>query len=182
MAKTRDRPGEVYKPVPGFEGLYEVSNLGAVRSVRRAGVNMKTLAPETERCGYKRVSLYRNGRQKHIMVRRIVAAAFLGPCPEGLQVNHIDENKCNNRVNNLEYVTPKENSNHGTRNKRMGKAHRNHPSKSRAIIQTTRDGKTIKEYPSACEASRQTGVDRSAIARCCRGQYASAGGYNWNYR
>ena len=179
---ARDRAKETFRPVPGYEGLYEVSDHGTVRSLRRPGVCAKTLKPETERRGYKRVRLCINGGSKHIMVHRIVAAAFLGPRPEGFQVNHIDENKENNRADNLEYVTPKENSNHGTRNERLSKAHQNHPSKSRAVVQTDKEGKLIREYPSACEASRKTGIDRSTIARCCANQYRSAGGFGWEFK
>lgn len=103
---------EVWKPVPGFEDSYEVSNFGRVRHVR-------VIVPRPSYNGYLRAALSYGKRRphqsKHALVHRLVAAAFIGPCPDGLQVNHIDGCKTNNAPENLEYVTPSENNLHANR-------------------------------------------------------------------
>lgn len=101
---------EEWRAVPGYEGLYEVSNIGNVRNVRR-----NTLLRLSKDCyGYIQVSLYKNGRRTGLRVHRLVAEAFL-PNPDNLpQVNHLDEDKTNNRVDNLEFCTAKYNLNYGT--------------------------------------------------------------------
>lgn len=100
-----------WRAVPGYEGLYEVSNKGNVRNVRR-----NTLLRSSNNQGYKRVYLYKNGIRKGFRVHRLVAQAFI-PNPDNLpEVNHRDEDKLNNSVDNLEWCTAKYNSNYGTRN------------------------------------------------------------------
>ena len=106
---------EEWRDVPGYEGWYSVSNLGRVRSDyahpgQRAG---KVLSPS--RGDYPTTQLWRDGQCKGVSVHRLVAAAFIGPCPPGLQVNHKDGNKYNPHVDNLEYVTPSENCLHAIR-------------------------------------------------------------------
>lgn len=107
-------PDEHWRPVVGYEGWYEVSDLGRVRRVRPAngttvGMGIKTI-PSSR--GYLCVGLRRDGRLKRHLVHRLVAAAFLGPCPEGQEVNHKDADKANATLSNLEYVTPLENARH----------------------------------------------------------------------
>ena len=115
---------EVWRPVVGYEGLYEVSNKGRVKSCDRIVyfINgkhksykscLKSL--QTNMGGYSVVSLSKNGKKRSLSVHRIVAEAFLGPCHSLLEVNHKDEGKTNNHVENLEYCTPSYNSNYGTR-------------------------------------------------------------------
>ena len=103
---------EEWRAVPGYEGLYEVSNKGNVRNVRR-----NTLLRLSKDCyGYIQVSLYKNGRRTGLRVHRLVTEAFL-PNPDNLpEVNHKDEDKTNNRVENLEWCDHKYNMNYGTRN------------------------------------------------------------------
>lgn len=108
---------EVFRPVEGYEGLYEVSNLGRVKSLKWG--KERILKPGMDGCGYLKANLYKEGKIKHFMVHRLVAQAFI-PNPEGLpQINHKDEDKTNNRVDNLEWCTAKYNSNYGTRIEQM---------------------------------------------------------------
>lgn len=106
---------EIWKPVVGYEGLYEVSNLGNIRRIWRYGKPwVHTLKSKTTRDGYLEATLTKNSKAKSIRTHRIVAMAFLGH-PDGKEVNHIDGNKKNNSVENLEWVTPSENQKHAYR-------------------------------------------------------------------
>ena len=112
---------EEWRPVVGYEGLYEVSNTGQVRSLDRFYYRLhkgKVLSPTKDRYGYLTVTLNCNGKSKTIKIHRLVAQAFL-PNPDNLpQVNHKDEDKTNNNVTNLEWCTAKYNVNFGTRQER----------------------------------------------------------------
>lgn len=104
---------EEWLPVRGYEGLYEVSNLGRIRSYHkwrgRGGIvpQLRKLYPQPK--GYLQINLSKDGHQKWLLVHVLVAEAFIGPRPEGLEIDHIDTNKGNARVDNLEYVTRSEN-------------------------------------------------------------------------
>lgn len=100
---------ETWRPVLGYEGLYSVSDFGAVR---REKPRQRPVALVTNRDGYKIVTLWRDGRGRCFQVHRIVAAAFIGPCPRRHQVNHIDGVKTHNGLANLEYVTARQNNRH----------------------------------------------------------------------
>ena len=160
---------EHWLPVVGYEGLYEVSSLGRVRSI----ITEKILKPG--RCGkkgsrnykYLHVVLYDKNKSKHnYKVHRLVAIAFI-PNPLNLpQVNHKDENPENNCVDNLEWCTNKYNCNYGTRNERQGKGHINHPSRSKKVICV----ETGVIYPSAAEVSRQFKCCESHIISICKGK------------
>lgn len=107
-------PQEIWKPIPGYEGRYEVSNLGQVRSFINKNNKIKTpriLRQGTQWVGYKYIRLHENGKCRSHMTHRLVLLAFVGPCPEGMEVNHIghDGDKTNNYLGNLEYVTHTEN-------------------------------------------------------------------------
>lgn len=104
---------ETFKDIPGYEGLYQVSNKGNVRSLDRLRSNGRKLKGKTLRGGsskgYSQVGLTKEGRTKKIKVHLLVAAAFIGPRPEGLVCDHIDEVKTNNDISNLRYITQREN-------------------------------------------------------------------------
>lgn len=119
-----DKPGEEWRPVVGYEGIYEVSDAGRVRSVPRVDAAGRVRAPKIKAQslsnGYRFVLLFKNRKQRAARVHVLVAAAFLGPRPPGLVVNHIDHDKTNNQVGNLEYVTQRENIQAAVRAGRFG--------------------------------------------------------------
>lgn len=161
---------EIWKDIEGYEG-YQVSNLGRVRSIDRTvirgGSKMKRKGmirkPMPTNKGYLHVHIV---NKPTIVVHRVVAKAFVPGYFEGAQVNHIDENKQNNRWDNLEWVTSKENSNFGTRKERLRNAHAKIHGK--AVDQYSIDGKFIATYPSQQEAARVTGICQSNISHSVR--------------
>ena len=167
--------------------MYQVSNFGEVRRFfshyvrNRLVKTVHTLKPDICKGGYMRVSLYKNNRFKRYLVHRIVWEAFNGLIPEGIQVNHIDENKSNNRLDNLNLLTCTENINWGTRTKRAAQSNKNNPLKSKPVRQYTIDGKFIKEYPSAKQVKRELGYFDTNIGNCCKGIYKTAYGFVWRY-
>lgn len=179
---------EIWKDVSGFEGYYKVSNLGRVKSLDRTilsnnGENMtfcgKILKYRTGKRGYPYVTLRSPNLKKTVKIHRLVAKAFI-PNPKGKpQVNHIDENKLNNKCENLEWCFAKENCNHGTRNIRVGMSGRNSPSKSLPVFQFSLCGEFIKRWDSLCEIERQLGFRHSNVGSCCYGRKISMYGYIW---
>ena len=118
-------PRRKWKDIPGYEGLYQVSNLGEIKSLnyRNTGKE-KIIKPRKNKGGYLRVVLCKNGKQKDFLVHRLVAVAFIPNHNNYNQVNHKDENPSNNNVNNLEWCTSKYNSNYGNRNKKLSESHK----------------------------------------------------------
>lgn len=164
-----DKPEE-WRPVIGFP-FYEVSNIGRVRSIDRvvphswSGSNYvrsgKLLAQHTDRTGYPSVNLYRNGKMKIGRVHQLVAAAFLPRIDGKNCVNHLDFNRGNNSVENLEWVTQKENMEHATRNGRM--AQKLNEAVVRAIRRLRSRGET------QAEIARRVGVGQAAVSCVIRG-------------
>lgn len=166
---------ENWRPIRGFPD-YEVSNLGRVKSLSRdygyGSHGDMILKPDTAK-GYKRVTLFRDCVRHRRQVHRLVAEAFI-PNPENLPlVNHKDENKANNRVENLEWCTQQYNANYGTRNSRIGER------VSRKVVQLTMDGTVVRVWNSMTAAARATGACLSEISTCCKNQKYSAAGYKW---
>ena len=114
---------EEYRDIHGYEGLYRVSNFGNVFSIKRD----KTLSPADNTHGYLRVSLSKNGEVKHKSIHSLVAREFIGCCPVGFNINHIDGDKTNNCVDNLEYVSYSDNNLHAYNNglAKSGESHYN---------------------------------------------------------
>lgn len=104
---------ETWKPVKGYKGYYSVSSLGRVRR-DKASVGTRIKILKTGLCGgnYHRFTLHKNGIAKAVLLHRVIIESFIGKCPKGKEVNHIDGNRLNNSINNLEYVTSKENNAH----------------------------------------------------------------------
>ena len=177
---------EIWKDIKGYEGLYQVSNFGRVKSLPRTIISQnhfnffqKTIkekilsAPKS--AGYPIVTLYKNGVSKIYKVHRLVTETFI-PNPNNLsQVNHKDEDKTNNCVENLEWCDSKYNVNYGTRNKRIGEK------QSIPVFQYSADGKLIKCWKSASEVQRITGMSQSFITTTCNGKHKLAYGYKWSY-
>ena len=167
---------ERWRTVPGFEGKYEVSDFGRVRSLSyKGGTKTMILSLARTRDGYLRARLNKNSKTYHRLVSRLVYEAFVGPIPEGMQVNHINEDKTDNRLENLNLMTPKENNNWGTHNERMKKA------LSRPVSQYDRDGKLIKRYKSLKSAVEKTGYSKGYLSDCCKGRFKICHGYMWKY-
>ena len=176
---------EVWKDVEGYEGFYQVSNLGRVKSLGRIIVTRygktqtiyeRVLKIKIHKFGYLEVSLHSNGKSKTYKVHRLVAEAFI-PNPDGLlEVNHIDENKSNNRVDNLEWCSSSYNANYGTRNKRVALA------KSKKIIQYSLDGVLIKEHQSLTDAGRTVNGNAQGVFLCVNDKIKKYKGYIWKYK
>lgn len=162
---------EIWKDIEGYEGLYQVSNMGRVRGLRRNIILKNRIAR-----GYERVILSIGDKPKCFTVHRLVAMAFI-PNPDNLpQVNHKDENKTNNYVDNLEWCTREYNLNYGTVIARRAR------SKSKKVLQFKPDGTFVKEWESIMDVQRNLGFCQSYISACCRGKHAYAYGYIWKYK
>ena len=183
---------EIWKDIEGYEGLYQVSNLGRVRSLGRtinrmtrwgtvkpytiSGRVLKILSASFDACYVHLFDI--NGTSTNHTVHRLVAKAFI-PNPNNLSdVNHKDENRKNNNVENLEWMSHVDNCNYGTRNDRS-KVKRSKP-----VQQIDADGNIVAEYPSVIDAWRATGIHRSQIHGCANNlsNYKTAGGYRWKYK
>ena len=165
--KTVTVDGEV------FEG-YEVSNMGNVRSLNYGGRTGVVKVLRFKVAGrYLQVCLSKNGKRKMCYVHRIVAYAFLSnDDPKNkTQINHLDENPRNNHVSNLEWTTPKQNANHGTRNERAAKTR---GKKVRCV-------ETGEVFESIIEAERKLGLTQGSICQCCRGKLKTCGKFHWEY-
>lgn len=182
--------GENWKDVPDYEGLYLISNKGRVKSVPRVmhkgtkfaySSKEKILKTTISKDGYVYVSLCKNGKMKQKAIHRLVAIAFIPNNGLLSDVNHKDENKLNNCVENLEWCSKEYNTKYGTRTERT----------SKPILQYTKDGVFIRRFASVKEASRITKIGSSNISNCAKNkvltkdgkQYRcqSAGGYIWKY-
>ena len=160
-----------YELIEGYPD-YMVSSDGKVWSLK---YGKKELKPMPNNRGYLYVYLCTNGRRAKKSIHRLVDEAFITN-PDNLpQVNHEDEDKTNNCVDNLEWCTAEYNRNYGTRNERAGKALTNHKDLSVSVVCL----ETGEVYPSMCEASRQTCINLGRISECCNGKRKTAGGFHW---
>lgn len=195
---------EFWKDIEGYEGYFMISNLGRVKSVERyvpwsnstRHVKERIIKQHIGAYGYPSVTLCKEMKSKDIPIHRLLARAFIPNPDKKPQIDHIDTNILNYSLNNLRWVTPKENSNnpltleHCRKNtyskdslrKRLEtrKAKQTETS-PKTVFQYSMDGDFIVEYESSCEAERHTGIKASAIRRVCCGKCYSAGGYIWRY-
>lgn len=175
---------EIWLPVKGYEGLYEVSSFGRVRSLGKGGSGnskMRIMNNSYDIYGYLVVGLYKNGKQKQFKVHRLVAEAFIPNWFNDTQINHIDEDKTNNHIDNLEWCSPKENSNHGTRIRRITDKNINGKC-SIPVLQYTKEGMLVGEWPSMAEIERRLGFFHSGVIQCCTGKINHYKGYIWRYK
>src|SRR5699024_5394641 len=170
----------MWKDIPGYEGLYKVSDNGDVYNIK----SKRKLKLTVSDAGYHKVNLRNNGSVKTHLVHRLVALSFIPNPKEKPQVNHIDEDSLNNSLSNLEWCTPKENCNHGTRLERIRNlidyesvAKKN----SKPILQIDKNGQVVRRWKSAKECKRETGYDDSNISKCLRGKVKTSYGYTWEY-
>ena len=175
---------EEWRDVVGYEGLYQVSSEGRVKSLertfidksgRKRTVKERILKPGMDKGGYLRIDLCASGKSRMFSVHRLVCQAFHDNPENKLDVNHINENKTDNRACNLEWSTRKKNCNHGTRNVRMAET------KSKQVGQYTLNGELIKVWSSATEAERRAGFDHSAISKVANGKRKTAYGFRWKH-
>ena len=166
---------ETWKPVRGYEGIYEVSDLGRVRNSN--GLIRKQ---KKDRYGYMVISMSRDGVKKHPSVHRLVWEAFHGPIPDGMQIDHINTVRDDNRLENLRTVSPKDNQNNGLTLSNLTKANRR--SFGRSVIQLDKDtGEVIREWQCMVDAERELGICHRHISQCCYGKRNTTGGYRWRF-
>lgn len=190
---------EIWKDIEGYEGLYQVSNYGQVKSLAKTIIRKnntkqtfseRILKPFKDTKGYMNVKLF-----KTCKIHRLVALAFIpndNPTDKN-QINHLDENKENNHVSNLCWCSCIENINYGTRNERASKKNKGQKrtnevkqkiSKAKfiPIIQYTLDNEFVKEWDSAKSASEELNVYATSITACCKNKLKSAYGFIWRYK
>jgi hypothetical protein len=180
---------ELWKEVAGFEGIYKVSNTGKVVAHEKTIIRGKgnclsirqpemELKPTKDKWGYYGVNLWKGGKNTRKKVHRLVAEAFL-PNPNNLRyINHKDEDKANNSVENLEWCTSSYNNTYGSRVDRMRLA------KFKPVEQLTKDGKVVARFESLMQAEAITGIKASNISKVAKGGiygFNTAGGYKWRF-
>lgn len=175
---------EEWQDIEGYEGLYQVSSMGRVKSLKRKAhhwrggeltIKERILKPITDSFGYRIVNLHTGGKQKTHKVHRLVCQAFHENPENKPHVNHINEIKTDNRACNLEWATAKENNNHGTHNERVAKA------RSKQVGQYTLDGELIKVWPSVREVQRRMGFEQGYVSATARGEHKQAYDFIWKY-
>lgn len=162
---------EIWKDIPNYEGLYQISNLGNVKSLYRITnnnhiIHEKILKPQDNNNGYLIVNLYKNNKMKAKLIHRLVAKTFIDNPNNYSYINHIDKNKSNNTVNNLEWCTQSYNVIY---------------SKGRKVNQYDKNNNFIKTWNSIVDVKRLLNIDSSLIIRCCKGIKKSTGGFKWEY-
>lgn len=190
---------EEWRPVVGYEGLYEVSNLGRVVSLHYRHSNRRVELKPFNQIGYLRAQLNKNGLRRKFLVHTLVATAFIPNPLHRTEIDHINGDRGDNRVSNLRWCTRSENlmnpatnwkmSRYGVDNKFYGKHHSDRTKKMLAdsrrkpVFQFTMSGEFIREWPSTISIERELGIRNTLISRCCRpGTHRySTNGFIWRY-
>ena len=175
---------EVWKDIEGYEGLYMISDMGRVKSLNygRTGEE-KIIKPCKHKNGYLQVCLCKNSKHNKFLVHRLAATAFI-PNPENKPcIDHINTIKNDNRVENLKWVTHKENMENpiSKRNSPVYCKFGKDNLLSKAVFQYTLDGKLIHKWDAVRDVQRELGFKHSNISACCSGKYKTAYGYIWKY-
>jgi hypothetical protein len=176
---------EIWKDIQGYEGLYQVSSLGRIRSNK--GIRKQSVSNR----GYMLVGLCRYNVPKTYLVHRIVAKAFIANVQNKPEINHIDGNKQNNSIKNLEWVSRKENEQHSfhvlnhpmpiVTQKYKGKYGKEH-NRSRVVLQYSQNGEYIRQWDSLMDIERQLGIPHGNVSHCCAGKVHSAGNFIFKYK
>ena len=165
---------EIWKDIKNYEGIYQINNFGKIKSAYKKGnnCNNKILKVSYTYNGYERVGLSKNNKTKKYLVHRLVAETFI-PNPNNYPcINHKDENKQNNNINNLEWCTRSYNINYGNRNNNLNKE----------VWQYDLKGNFIKKWKSTMEIQRSLGYKNQSISSACRGKSRTAYNYIWKYK
>lgn len=173
-----DMDKEIWKDIKGFEGIYQISNTGFVKSLRTNNIRISG----NNGNGYRYVPLSKHGKVKNHYIHRLVALAFIPNPLKKYTVNHSDGNKNNNHVDNLEWATQSENSQHGFDNGLIKQKKGAKNPNSKKIIQFTMDMNFIREYDYIREAEKITGIKSQNIGMACMGKYKQSGGFIWRYK
>ena len=165
---------EIWKDIKGYEGLYQISNLGRVKTLKPGYNKIKTNIKTPRKChdGYYRISLYKNKKIKTYHIHKLVALHFIPNVNNYSCINHKDENKLNNNVNNLEWCTKRYNNIYSINKRKKYK---------KGVLQYDKNNNFIKEWSSMTEASRKLNISRNSIFRCCNNTQKSAGNFIWKY-
>jgi hypothetical protein len=169
---------EVWKDIPGYEGLYQASVFGDIRNAQSGAI----LKPFKCDGRYLRVKLYRlDGKRVHKthMVHRLVAMAFIPNTYNKPQVNHIDGNKENNNATNLEWCTQSENLSHSVKIGLRDMSCCTNATK-KTVYQYSLDGTLVRAWESMSQAARELGLQTPNISHCCAGRIRQTGGYKWS--
>lgn len=167
---------EKWKDIKGFEGLYKVSNCGRIKSFKKNKKDGVLIKPREKNNGYLQIGLYKEGKKYHFTIHRLVAMAFLENSKDYKSVNHKDENKKNNRVDNLEWCSVKYNNCYGDRIEKVKKK------LYKKINQYDLNLNLINEYESIIEASKKTKISKGNICQCCKSKYNSTHGFIFRYK
>lgn len=180
---------EVWKPIKGYEGIYEISNFGRIKSLdrfvehKRSGlihIKEKILKPHISSKGYYCQWLHKDGIKKSIFIHRLVAEAFISNPYNFPYVNHKDENPKNNYVGNLEWCTHKYNMNYGSINIKKSNTWKKRIADSR-FVQYTKDGRFVREWFNVDLASKKTMIPKEAILKCLNYERKFASGFIFKY-
>lgn len=173
---------ELWKDIKDYEGIYQISNFGNVKSIKREEKILAKIVSGKNRSGYIKVSMYKNGDFEQKSVHRLVALHFIDNPDNKPQVNHIDGNKQNPHFSNLEWCTASENSRHAYDTKLSKPTNTSFGEKSnrhKRVKQTTSKGE-IKVWDSMMSAKR-AGYDTGSICHCCKGNQKTHKGSSWEY-
>lgn len=188
---------EIWKDIKDFEDLYQVSNMGRVKSLERVVEFMywdfkktmhipeKILKPQLNKNGYYVVHLSKGNKHTSKLVSRLVAEAFIPNIDNKPQIDHINTVRTDNRVENLRWCTQQENTDNPTSKEKHKKYYSEHIGSkhpcAKKYIQFTRDGELVKVWDSAVDVQNEIGIHQSHIGSCCTGNRQTAGGFRWKY-
>lgn len=169
----------IWKDIPGYEGLYQISNLEQIMSKARLDCFGRYVSERIRRLtagkdGYLLVELSKNGIKKTFKVHRLVAETFIPNPNNYTEINHKDENRQNNRASNLEWCSRTYNANYGNHTARSV------ATRSKPVLQFDLSGRLVRRWPSAATAGRH-GFNQGNISNCCNGRQKTAYGFIWEY-
>ena len=174
---------EFWLAIENYNGIYEISSFGRVRSLPRYRSNgkakylqpLKILKPQIDGCGYYQVFLYKNGKSKKYKIHQLVATHFIINKNNYTVINHIDGNKLNNKIDNLEWCIYSYNNKHAYKKKLKVPCYKE-------IQQYDKNNNFIKLWNGSREIERNLKINNSNIIQCCKGKRKTAGNYIWKYK